>query len=255
MAARLSLLLLGVLTAGALIWAAPLRYRHFELAAMGYPVKGVDVSRYQGQIDWQALRAGGIRFAYIKASEGAHFRDPRFAENWRRSGEAGIPRGAYHFFSLCKPGAEQAANFIAAIPDESSSLPHALDAEQMEACSNGRQAADPVAEILAFLDSVEKRFGRRPVIYTTREFHGAHLSRAQLEGRLDKESFWLRSLHWPPRYGSKPWTLWQYHNRGRRPGIDDPVDLNAFNGSAAEFEKFASPQQPAAKTSDVKPRP
>jgi lysozyme len=238
--ARLSLLLLAVLTAGVLILAAPRLYRNFELAAVGYPVKGVDVSHYQGEIDWKALRASGIGFAYIKATEGAHFRDSYFSGNWQRSGEAGIPRGAYHFFSLCKPGAEQAANFIAAVPVEAGSLPHALDAEQMEACSNGQPAADPVAEILAFLDAAEKRFGRRPLIYTTREFYSAYLSDAQREGRLDKEHFWFRGLHWPPRFGSKPWTLWQYHNRGNRPGIDGPVDLNAFNGSAAEFENFAS---------------
>ena len=234
--------LLAALTAGTLIWAGPWFYAHFELAAWGYAVKGVDVSRYQGEIDWQGLRAGGVRFAYIKATEGAHYRDPRFAENWRRSREAGIPRGAYHFFSMCKPGAEQAANFIDAIPAGGQSLPHALDAEQMEACPNGQAVADPVAEMLVFLVAVEKRFGRRPLIYTTREFHDTYFaSRGQLRERLGNERFWFRSLHWAPRYGSRPWALWQYHNRGRRPGIVGAVDLNAFNGSVAEFEKFASP--------------
>ncbi len=233
---------LAAVAAGALVWIAPRLYAHFELAAWGYAVKGVDVSHYQGEIDWQALRAGGVRFAYIKATEGARFRDPRFAENWRRSGEAGIPRGAYHFFSMCKPGAEQAANFIAAIPDGDRSLPHALDAEQMEACSNGQPVADPVAEMQAFLDAVERRFGRRPLVYATREFHDTYfLSHGRLKDRLGNERFWLRSLHWEPRFGGTPWTLWQYHNRGRRPGIAGAVDLNAFNGSAAEFEKFASP--------------
>jgi lysozyme len=134
--------LLAALTAGTLIWAGPWLYAHFELAAWGHVVKGVDVSHYQGEIDWQGLRAGGVRFAYIKATEGAHYRDPRFAANWRRSREAGIPRGAYHFFSMCKPGAEQAANFIDAIPAGGQSLPQALDAEQMEACPNGQAAAD-----------------------------------------------------------------------------------------------------------------
>ena len=72
------------------------------------------------------------------------------------------------------------------------SLPHALDAEQMEACPNGQAVADPVAEMLAFLDAVEKRFGRRPLVYTTREFHDAYfLSRGQLRERLGNERFWL----------------------------------------------------------------
>jgi lysozyme len=226
----------------ALIWIAPRAYQRFELAAWGYDVKGIDVSHYQGEIDWHALRADGVSFAYIKATESARFRDPRFEENWRRSREAGIPRGAYHFFSLCKPGAEQAANFIAAIPAGDQDLPDALDAEQMEACAQGQAVADPLAEVLAFLDAVQKRFGRRPLIYTTREFHDARfLKQGRLDERLHAERFWLRSLHRPPGFHGTPWTLWQYHNRGHREGIDGPVDLSAFNGPAREFAKFAAP--------------
>ena len=197
----LRLLFLAVVAAGALVWTAPWLYRRFELAAMGYAVKGIDVSHHQGEIDWQALRASGIRFAYIKATEGASFRDPHFAENWRRSREAGILRGAYHFFSLCKSGAEQAANFIAATPTDQPSLPHALDVEQMEACRNGERVADPAAEIEAFLDAAKEHFHRRPVLYTTREFHDAFLSNGPLKERISNERFWLRSLHRPPRLG------------------------------------------------------
>ncbi len=231
------LAVLALLAAWVLIRIAPRAYEYFELAAWEYAVKGVDVSHYQGEIDWQALRAGGVRFAYIKATEGANLRDPRFAENWRGSREAGIPHGAYHFFSPCKLGAEQAANFAGAVPVGEQSLPHALDVEQMGACSSGPAVADPVAEIVAFLDAAEKRFGSRPLIYTSPEFYATYLN----DVRLGSERFWLRSLHWLPRFGSRRWTLWQYHNRGRRPGIDGPVDLNAFNGPAAEFEKFAAP--------------
>lgn len=215
------------------LWA----YERFELAALGYAVKGVDVSHHQGEIDWRTLRAGGVGFAYIKATEGAGFRDPRFAANWRLSREAGVPRGAYHFFTLCRTGAEQAANFIAATPVETDSLPHAVDAEHMGSCVDGKLLADPAAAITVFLDLVEKRFGRRPVIYTTPEFHDAHL-----RDRLAGERFWLRSLHRPPSFRPGAWTLWQYHNRGRRPGVAGPVDLNAFNGSRAAFDRFAAPR-------------
>jgi lysozyme len=233
----LRLLLLAALAAGALIWFAPWLYEHYELSAWSYAVKGVDVSHHQGDIDWQALRAAGVSFAYIKATEGASFRDPRFAGNWRRSRDAGVLRGAYHYFSLCKPGAEQAANFAAATPLDPQSLPHALDVEQMEPCPEGQRVPDPIAEIQAFLDMAEKRFGRRPLIYTTHEFHAAY----RLGEHLGAERFWLRSLHRTPGFGGKTWILWQYHNRGRRPGVDGPVDLDAFNGSAADFKKFAWP--------------
>ena len=232
--------LLAVLALAALMFAGPWLYQYFELAALGYAVKGVDVSHYQGEIDWRTLSESGIRFAYIKATEGATRRDPRFAENWQRSHDAGIVRGAYHYFSLCKSGAGQAANFIGAIPPGAASLPHALDVEQMEPCPNGKRLADPLAEIGAFLDAAEKHFGRRPLVYTTREFYEAYFRDGWPAERLGKERFWLRSLHRAPGYGR--WILWQYHNRGRRKGIAGPVDLNAFNGSAEEFEKFAAPQ-------------
>jgi lysozyme len=234
----LRLFLLVSLILGALFVAAPWLYRNFELAALRNAVKGVDVSHYQGEIVWRALRQSGVRFAYIKATEGASMRDPRFGQNWQRSQDAGIPRGAYHFFSLCKSGAVQAANFIAAIPASTSSLPHALDVEQMEPCPNGRRIARPLAEIGAFLDAAEKHFGQRPLIYTTREFYEAYFRNGWSAEQLGKERFWLRSLHRAPGYGR--WVLWQYHNRGLRDGIDGPVDLNAFNGSVAEFEKFAA---------------
>lgn len=225
----------AILALAALVWGAPRLYERFELAAMGYDVKGVDVSHYQGAINWATLKDGGVGFAYIKASEGAQFRDPRFDENWRRSKEAGVPRAAYHFFTLCKTGAEQAANFIAATPVEANGLPHALDAEQTGKCRSGRRVGDPVAEIKAFLDLTEKHYGRRPLIYTTREFHETFL-----RGRLQTERFWLRSLHRPPGFRKDQWTLWQYHHRGLRSGVAGHVDLNAFNGTLAEFKSFAA---------------
>jgi lysozyme len=236
----LRVLLLTALALTALIVAAPWLYPYFELPALRYEVKGVDVSHYQGNVDWPALRKSGVRFAYIKATEGASLRDPRFAENWQRSYDAGIAHGAYHYFSLCISGAEQVTNFIATTPADIGSLPHALDVEQMEPCTKGRRSADPLAEIGTFLDAAEKHFGRRPLIYTTQEFYEAYFRDGRSAERLGKEHFWLRSLHRAPSYGR--WILWQYHNRGRRAGIDGPVDLNAFNGSMEEFEKFVAPQ-------------
>src|SRR6185295_7868151 len=81
-----------------------------------YPRQGIDVSHYQGRIDWAALPAQGVDFAYIKASEGGDLRDDAFQANWAGARRAGIARGAYHYFTLCRPGAAQAANFIAAAP-------------------------------------------------------------------------------------------------------------------------------------------
>ncbi len=209
-------------------------YHRFEPAALFYSVIGVDVSHHQAEIDWRALKGEGVAFAYIKATEGGDFRDPRFAENWQASRDAGIARGAYHFFTLCRSGAEQASNFIAFVPFDAADLPHAIDAEHMGPCQS-HQVKDVALEITIFLDRLESHYGRRPLIYTTREFHDAYLA-----GRFPAERFWLRSLVIPPLYRRNQWTLWQYHNHGRREGIAGPVDLNAFAGSRGDFARFAN---------------
>lgn len=213
---------------------SPIAYPYVELAPLWYPVVGIDVSNHQGRIDWQKVRDGGVAFAYIKATEGGDFRDKSFERNWQASAAAGIPRGAYHFFTACKPGIEQARNFIAAVPRESGSLPPVIDVEHDGPCRDGVVVTDLVAEIEIFMADVEAHYGVRPFVYTTAEFQAANL-----EGKLASEMFWIRSLIIEPRFRTRQWRIWQYHNRGRRSGINGPVDLNVFRGSETDFEDFA----------------
>ncbi|MBL8535930.1 MAG: hypothetical protein JNM59_00845 [Hyphomonadaceae bacterium] len=215
----------------------------FALAAVGLGfwtpwahryAQGVDVSHHQGAIDWRALAADNVAFAYIKASEGADHVDTRFAVNWEQAGDAGLYRGAYHFFALCQSGARQAANFIAVVPVSPGALPPALDLEHMGPCREGPTITDIVGEMRIWLDMVEARYGARPLIYTTREFHDAHLR--QVTG----ERFWIRSIGVAPRFRRDDWVIWQHHNRGRKRGVQGAVDLNAFRGDAEALAEFAS---------------
>jgi len=205
-------------------WWTPLAARY---------VQGVDVSWHQGPIDWRTLAADDIAFAYIKATEGADHVDTRFAFNWREAAAAGLYRGAYHFFTLCQPGARQAANFIAIVPRDAGALPAAVDLEHMGPCRQGPTMTDIVAEARIFMDTLEAYYGVRPIIYTTREFHDAHLS------ELTGERFWIRSLGVPPRFRERDWIIWQHHNRGHKRGVSGPIDLNAFRGDLAALARFA----------------
>jgi lysozyme len=231
----------AALTAAALVFAAAI------IAAAGgwwtpwasRYLQGVDVSWHQGAIDWRALAADDVAFAYIKASEGADHVDPRFAFNWREAAAAGLYRGAYHFFTLCQPGARQAANFIAVVPRDANALPAALDLEHMGSCREGPTMPDVIAEARIFLDRLEAHYGVRPIIYTTREFHDAHLT--QLSG----ERFWIRSLATPPSFRRADWIIWQHHNRGHKHGVSGPIDLNAFRGDAAALAAFANAGRPS----------
>lgn len=199
----------------------------------GRHVQGIDVSHHQGAIDWRALAAQDIRFAYIKATEGATHVDTRFAANWDEAGAAGLYRGAYHFFTLCQPGARQAANFIAVVPRADGALPAALDMEHMGPCREGPTMSDVVGEMDVWLDLVEAHYGARPLIYTTREFHDAYLR------DVTGERFWIRSIGVRPRFREDDWVIWQHHNKARRRGVQGPVDLNAFRGDADRLARFA----------------
>jgi lysozyme len=128
-------------------------------------VQGVDVSRHQGDIDWHRLAGTDIRFAYIKATEGGDHVDPLFRQHWKGAGEAGLRRGAYHFFTLCRPGALQAANFIGIAPRDSE-LPSAVDLEHMGPCREGPTMTDIPRQVDAYLDTVQRATGRRPILYT-----------------------------------------------------------------------------------------
>lgn len=196
-------------------------------------VQGVDVSHHQGPIDWRALAGDDVAFAYIKASEGGDHVDPRFAENWAQS-RGHVLRGAYHFFTLCRPGAVQAAHFIATAPREAGALPPAVDLEHMGPCRQGPTSENVIGEIDAYLDAVEAAYGVRPILYTTREFHDAHL--AELRG----ETFWIRSLFNAPDFRARDWVIWQHHNRGQKRGVSGPIDLNAFRGDRDDLAAFAA---------------
>jgi lysozyme len=222
--------ILAIVVGGALLlsWVV---YPLVEPAAFYYEVRGVDVSHHQGAIDWENLKAGGADFAYIKASEGETFNDPRFSRNWFGAEQAGVLRGAYHFFTQCRTGKAQAANFIRVVPKDPDALPPVIDAEHMGPCKDRNPVTNVASEIQILLDTLEKHYGKRPIIYSTREFHDAYLI-----GKFPKARFWVRSLILFPRFRKDSWVFWQYHNRGRRDGVIGPVDLNAFRGTLAELK-------------------
>lgn len=220
------LALAGALTA---FWT----FRHYEPDPTKYPVRGVDVSHHQGRIDWARVKADGISFAYLKASEGRDHRDELFADNWAEARAAGLAVGAYHFFTFCSSGRAQAANFLATVPRAEDALPMAVDIEFGGNCGARPAPAALARELAAFLAVVEAREGKRAVLYLTPEAAAAYGS------VLPARPIWRRSiLHAPPR--EQPWVLWQYHNRGAVKGIGGPVDINVFAGSRGAFARFGA---------------
>lgn len=195
--------------------ADPHRQRH--------PARGIDVSHYQGAIDWPAVARDHVAFAYVKATEGVSGRDERFLRNWRGAGRAGIRVGAYHYFIFCRSGRAQAANFLAATPRRAGALPPAVDLESPRGCRGGLAGHEMRRELDAYLAPVETRERREAVLYVTPQFYAAY------RDYLPRRPLWRRSITSKP---GASWAFWQYRSRGRIAGIRTRVDLNLSRTAA-----------------------
>lgn len=205
-------------------------------APWNYGVHGIDVSRWQGDVNWSQVRRAGASFAFIKATEGGDVADPLFMQNWRGTAQAGLARGAYHFYYFCRTPEEQAAWFIAHVPRERGSLPPVLDMEWTVSRNCPGRPAPAVVRDHAnrFMDVLERHYGTRPIIYTTPDFYEDNDL-----GRLRAE-FWLRSVagHPSERYPQERWTFWQWTGTGIVPGVQGDTDINAFAGSAGRYRSW-----------------
>lgn len=151
---------------------------------------GIDVSAHQDAIDWARVAGDEIDFAYIKATEGGDFVDRRFAENWAGAGSAGLDRGAYHFFTLCTPGAVQAENFLSVALPAPDALPPAVDLELAGNCSRRPDPAAVDRELGEYLGAVEQAWGREVVLYVGDDFE----DRYPVRDRLGRPLWQLRFL-------------------------------------------------------------
>ncbi|MBM6402038.1 GH25 family lysozyme [Phycicoccus sonneratiae] len=184
---------------------------------------GIDVSTHQGSVDWAAVAGDGIDAAYVKASEGATFEDDRFVENWRGAREAGLEVGAYHFFTLCKDGDEQAANLLGRLREvgaDASSLPPVVDLELSGNCSARPSRAVVQQRLSDLVAAVEEATGQRVVLYLLDDFAEHY----PLPDALADRDRWVRRLLLRP--ADDGWAWWQVSSRASVEGVEGPVDLD-----------------------------
>ena len=207
-------------------------------------IYGIDVSHHQKQIDWPQLKDGKAQFVYIKSTEGATFQDPRFIENWNGAQQAGLIPGAYHFFTFCRSGADQADNLLQVLQQvHGTQLPIAIDVELAGNCPKRPTPDELAIELNNFIDKVKAETGCHMLFYTTPNFYNSYLA-----GRFDHYPLWLQSFNKKPKLKAKrAWTIWQFSSQGRVDGISTPVDLNAFKGSKEDFDTFLCKSAQIAK--------
>lgn len=232
-----------VLTGGLAAWGfetGVLRVNHPSRDR--FPVQGLDVSNHQGPIDWARVRRQGFAFVYAKATEGGDYVDARFVQHTEGARGAGLRVGAYHYFTFCRSGEEQARNVIDVVSPQQrrGDLPLVVDLELAGNCSHTPTPAELDREFGAFDARVRVALGVTPVLYLTEDFRHRYVDGAAARGSaLAGHRLWIRDIVGGPGRGCDRWAFWQFADRGRVDGVKGPVDLNVYCGSSPAFaEEF-----------------
>ena len=206
---------------------------------------GMDVSQFQGEIDWDQVRQNEtkIPFVFVKATESIGLVDPQFEKNWTGAKQAGILRGAYHFFDAEADAKAQAELFINTVKTlEENDLPPWLDLE-----SDKFDKVDEVScknfidSVFIWLDTVENGLGAKPIIYANPDFAEDYLTDPRFSRYALAVAQYDDGSGSPGLLGAwegKTWTFWQYSPDGIVKGISEKVDQDRFNGSAQDLLDF-----------------
>lgn len=207
-------------------------------SAKHYPVKGVDVSSYQGEIEWGQFQKQGVKFAFIKATEGSTFVDKYFGENWKGAENTNLRIGAYHFFSYDSEGKTQAQNFIKTVPINKQALPPVIDVEFYgDKGKNPPNRSQVEKELHTMVKMLEEHYGKQVILYTTKKAYDLYIKNS-----FEQCDIWIRDVFTKPSLSDKrTWTFWQYTDRERLDGYSGEekfIDVNVFNGNEREFEEY-----------------
>lgn len=196
---------------------------------------GIDVSHYQGIIDWNNLQfvkdSVPVNFVFMRASVGKDTPDKHFARNWREAEKKNLIRGAYHYYRPDENSTQQARNFISKVKLEPGDLPPVLD---IEALPRRQSHASLRKGIQNWLNIIENHYGVKPIIYTGDTFYNHFLA-----GRgFDDYKFWIANYNHVPEPTCRDWSIWQFSMKGRISGINHDVDLNVFKGNHVDLQKL-----------------
>jgi GH25 family lysozyme M1 (1,4-beta-N-acetylmuramidase) len=199
-------------------------------------LEGVDVSHWQGTIDWTKVAGAGKTFAMIKATDGETFVDNMYSTNHTGARAAGVRVGAYHFAEPSGTATEaivQADWFVNHIGYLPGDLVPALDLE----VTNGLSATQLQAWVGYWLSEVTAKLGIKPMIYTSPSFWQTSMGNTTMFATQGYVVLWV--AHWfvttpsvpANNWGGHSWTFWQYTNCGTVSGISGCVDLDRYNGT------------------------
>lgn len=206
-------------------------YRNSRIPA-GYVVHGLDVSMYQGSINWNQLgkinKTRAVDFVIMRATMGGLGQDREFSRNWKATKEKKLVRGAYHYYNPNVNSTLQAENFILTVDLDPGDLPPVLDIEKL---SDVQDVEALRRGVLNWLGRVEKHYGVRPILYSGANFYSSHL-----DGYFADFPLWVANYNAVNNPTSDDWIIWQFTEKGTVPGIRGFVDINVFRGIRTEFD-------------------
>lgn len=202
----------------------------------GYEIHGIDISHYQGKIDWEQLtnamiKGCPVRFVIIKSTEGSSRLDENFRENFNQARDFGFIRGVYHFWSNKSTAREQAYYFLDQVHLTDGDLPPVLDIEHKPA---DKSVEDFQRDVLTWLHIVEDKYHVKPIIYTYYKFKELYLSAPVFEDY----PYWIAHYYVDKVQYKGKWKFWQHTDVGKLPGIKGYVDFNIYNGSYYELKQL-----------------
>lgn len=202
----------------------------------GFEIHGIDISHYQGKIDWEQLKNAMIkgcpvRFVIIKSTEGSSRLDENFRENFNQARDFGFIRGVYHFWSNKSTAREQAYYFLDQVHLTDGDLPPVLDIEHKPA---DKSVEDFQRDVLTWLHIVEDKYHVKPMIYTYYKFKEQYLSAPV----FDDYPYWIAHYYVDKVQYKGKWKFWQHTDVGKLPGIKGYVDFNIYNGSYYELKQL-----------------
>lgn len=197
-----------------------------EPDAATYPIRGIDISAHNGEIDFERVKGAGKEFVIIKATEGTDFKDSMFVDNLRKARKAGLKVGAYHFFRFDTDGELQAINFMHSLRNRKLDLPAVVDIERF-GNPDGHEATMIITRLRTMLTYLEKE-GVEVMLYSNKDDYERYL-----KGNFGHYPLWLCTFTEPGN--DIQWSIWQYSHRGTVDGIKGKVDLNTIK---PEFYRF-----------------
>ena len=200
----------------------------------GYQVHGIDISHYQGEIDWNMLKQTRsarfpVRFIFMKSTEGGDYSDKTFQANFDSARAHGFIRGAYHFYNPKTDPVKQADFFIHTVRLEKGDLPPVLDIEK-----KGKDTKKLQNDLKVWLRKVEAHYGVKPIIYASYKFKTKYLT----DSVFNAYPYWIAHYYVDSVRYEGDWKFWQHTDVGTLPGISEQVDLNIYNGSMNSLDSL-----------------